>query len=104
MISNAPIGSYAVTLESIPDHVSAQAVFATATNIRDGTTSTASLNLEQTRSLLDHAYGEKSIVDDFMDRLTSHETLELQSTGRDPCIFTSRELSQFGFSADDLEL
>ena len=69
-----------------------------------GPTAKALLTLEQTRSLLDHAYGENSVFDDFMDRLTSHEMLELHATGKDPCIFTSRELIKFGFNPDDLEL
>ena len=78
-----------------------------ATNTDDNSTAETWLTLEQTRALLNFAYGnEQSAVDAWLQQLEDHHYADLIAELGAPkpsrCIFNSAELLQFGFDQDEL--
>ena len=107
-MQNRAIDRYSLELEAPAENTDASLpVRCVATNTDDNSTAEAWLTLEQTRTLLNLAYGdEKSVVDSWLQQLEDHHYADLISEQRaskpSRCIFNSTELLQFGFSQDEL--
>jgi hypothetical protein len=105
MVSNKPVDQYSLALEALADGVGGQPVRAIATNLGDKSFAETRLSLQRTHSLLAYAYGgEQTLVDEYMERLREHHSLEFRADAKTGCIFTSNELVQFGFDPDDLKM
>jgi len=101
------IDRYSLELEAPENTKAGLPVRCVATNTNDNSTAEARLTLEQTRALLNFAYGnEQSVVDAWFQQLEDHHYADLiaeQGASKPSrCIFTSAELLQFGFDQDEL--
>jgi hypothetical protein len=103
MVTDTPVDSYTLILEFSED-ASRERVRAVATNRRDQSAAATWMSFEQTRSLFGHAYGgEKTIIDEYLEQLRENHVIELLAAAGSPCIFSPKELVQYGFSPDELE-
>jgi len=105
---NKAIDHYSLELEASTEHTEADPpIRCIATNTDDNSTAEVWLTVEQTRALLNFGYGnEQTMVDSWLQQLEDHHYADLvaQQDASKPlrCIFTSKELTHFGFSRDML--
>ena len=105
-MTNKVIDRYSLELEMPSEHEGGLPVRCIATNTEDRSTAEVWLSLEKTRSLLNFAYGEQTIVDSWLQQLEDHHYADLiaQQGATQPirCVFNSTEIVPFGFMQDEL--
>lgn len=103
MISNQPIDLFTIVLEDASTNgLKYERVI--ATNISTRMTAEARLNPVQIGALFECAYGgERSIIDNLLEQIEIGHLIELLANTKDPLIFSSAQLVQFGFDPDELE-
>lgn len=107
-MDNRIIDRYTLELEALSEHEkSPSPVRCIATNTDDKSTAEAWLSLEETRALLNFAYGnQQTHTDHFMQQLEDHHYADLASPQPEAqqarCVFNAIDLLPFGFVHDEL--